>query len=104
MQITNGGESASEITPHDGATHKQGSQIQDTIDAIYEKYKNFDEGEVATYIPELGKADPTHFGICLVTVDGHVFRTGDYDKEFTIQSMCKPFAFQILIFNLFECC
>ena len=46
------------------------SRIQDIVDAIYEKYKNVDDGEVATYIPELGKADPAHFGICLATVDG----------------------------------
>lgn len=73
------------------------SQIQDVIDVIYEKYKNIDDGEVATYIPELGKADPKHFGICLATVDGQVFRAGDCDKEFTIQSMCKPFAFQMAL-------
>ena len=68
-------------------------QIQEILEATHEKYKNVDDGKVATYIPELGKANPNHFGICLVTVDGHVFRVGDWDKEFTIQSMCKPFAF-----------
>jgi glutaminase len=30
-------------------------------------------------------------------VDGQVFRAGDWDKEFTIQSMCKPFAFQMAL-------
>ena len=30
-------------------------------------------GEVANYIPELGKADPDHFGISLATLDGHVY-------------------------------
>ena len=45
-----------------------------------------EEGQVATYIPELGKAEPKNFGICLVTVDGKVFSTGDWQKEFTIQS------------------
>jgi glutaminase len=74
-----------------------GSEIQAIVDSIYEKYKNVDDGEVATYIPELGKADPKHFGICLATVEGHVFRAGDCDKEFTIQSMCKPFAFQMAL-------
>lgn len=74
-----------------------GSQIQEIVDSVYEKYKNVDDGEVATYIPELGKADPKHFGICLATVEGHVFRAGDWDKEFTIQSMCKPFAFQMAL-------
>jgi glutaminase len=74
-----------------------GSQIQEIVDSVYEKYKNVNDGDVATYIPELGKADPTHFGICLATVDGHVFKAGDWDKEFTIQSMCKPFAFQMAL-------
>jgi len=73
------------------------SQIQSVVDATYEKYRNVDDGQIATYIPELGKADPKHFGICIVTVDGHVFRAGDWDQEFTIQSMCKPFAFQMAL-------
>jgi len=78
-------------------TPAAGSHIQDIVDAIYEKYHNVDDGEVATYIPELSKANPKHFGICLATVDGHVFRAGDWNKEFTIQSMCKPFAFQMAL-------
>lgn len=73
------------------------SQIQEIVDATYDKYRNVDDGQVATYIPELGKADPKHFGICLATVDGQVFRAGDWDQEFTIQSMCKPFAFQMAL-------
>ncbi len=80
-----------------GETSGSGSQVQEVVDEIYEKYKNVEDGEVATYIPELGKADPNHFGICLATVDGRVFRAGDWDKEFTIQSMCKPFAFQMAL-------
>lgn len=75
----------------------EAAHIQDILDEIYEKYRHVDDGAVATYIPELGKADPADFGICLVTVDGHVFRAGDCDKEFTIQSMCKPFAFQMAL-------
>ncbi|MEQ1946308.1 MAG: glutaminase A [Bryobacteraceae bacterium] len=81
----------------DAAAKSSHSQIQEIIEEIYERYKNVDDGAVATYIPELGKADPSHFGICLATVDGHVFRAGDWDKEFTIQSMCKPFAFQMAL-------
>jgi len=72
-------------------------RIQSVIDHVYEKYKDVDEGEVATYIPELGKADPDKFGICLATVDGQLFHAGDWEHEFTIQSMCKPFAFQMAL-------
>jgi len=71
------------------------AQIQKVIDGIYKQYKDVDDGAVATYIPELRKADPRKFGICLATAEGEVFTAGDWDTEFTIQSMCKPFAFQL---------
>ena len=74
-----------------------GQHIQEIVERIYEKYKHLDDGKVATSNPELGKAEPKHFGICLATADGQVFRAGDWDKEFTIQSMCKPFAFQMAL-------
>jgi len=64
---------------------------------VYRKYSCVHEGEVATYIPELGKANPDHFGICLATVDGKVFSAGDWQEEFTIQSISKPFAFQMAL-------
>ncbi len=74
--------------------------IQNILESAYEKFSGVDEGEVATYIPELGKADPSDFAICLVTVDGQVFTAGDWKKEFTIQSICKPFAFQMALEEL----
>jgi len=83
--------SRSEVTPFAAA------QLQKIIDRTYSKFKDVDDGTVATYIPELGKANPRHFGICVATVDGHVFTAGDWEQEFTIQSMCKPFAFQMAL-------
>jgi glutaminase len=78
-----------------GLTPWLGAQIQKIIEDIHSKYRDLDDGAVATYIPELGKADPKKFGICLATTEGEVFTAGDWDTEFTIQSMCKPFAFQL---------
>jgi glutaminase len=73
------------------------AHIHDMLQDVYEKYRCVHEGEVATYIPELGKANPDHFGICLATVDGQVFSAGDWQEEFTIQSISKPFAFQMAL-------
>jgi len=70
-------------------------EIEQIVQRIYEKYRRVDDGDVATYIPELAKANADHFGICLATVDGRVVHAGDWEHEFTIQSMCKPFAFQM---------
>jgi glutaminase len=91
------GKNSQSVTSPDELTPWLGSQIQKTLDNIYEKYKHVDEGDLATYIPELGKANPSDFGICLATAEGEVFMAGDWEKEFTIQSVCKPFAFQMAL-------
>src|ERR1700730_17304691 len=57
-------------------------------------------GAAANYIPELGKADPEHFGISLATLDGHVYEVGDTRVPFTIQSMSKPFVFALALDTL----
>jgi len=57
-------------------------------------------GAVANYIPELGKADPDHFGISLATLDGHVYEVGDTNVPFTVQSMSKPFVFALALDTL----
>jgi glutaminase len=64
------------------------SHIQEIIQDVYVKYKDINEGKVATYIPELAKANPDHFGIAMATVDGLVWSVGDAHQEFTIQSIC----------------
>jgi glutaminase len=67
--------------------------IQTLIEQIYHKYKPCTEGQVATYIPELAKADPNSFGIVIMTTDGQVFQVGDIDRRFTIQSISKVFTY-----------
>lgn len=68
-------------------------KLQELIEALHRKHAQNDRGEVATYIPELGKADPDDFGVCLATADGKIFDIGDSDRLFTIQSISKPFTF-----------
>ena len=57
------------------------------------------EGEVATYIPALGKADPSLFGLALATHDGHVYESGDTSVGFTIQSVSKPFVYALALYD-----
>ena len=49
-------------------------------------------GKVASYIPELAKVAPTHFGMAIVDLKGNVYQTGDADTAFSIQSISKLFA------------
>ena len=46
-------------------------------------------GKVASYIPELAKANPDKLGVYIVAKDGEIF-AGDYAEEFTVQSIIKP--------------
>ncbi|MEL6526258.1 MAG: glutaminase, partial [Chloroflexota bacterium] len=73
------------------------SDIQSILDATYEKYKDVTDGTVASYIPELAKADPNWFGIVVVTTDGDVYGVGDVSQGFTIQSTSKPFTYGLAL-------
>ena len=64
--------------------------LQRYLAALHEKYRTMDAGAVTTYIPELAKADPNWFGICVVTTDGYAYAVGDSEVPFTIQSVSKP--------------
>ncbi len=66
---------------------------EDYLDQLHGRLKTICDGEVASYIPELGKIDPDAFGIALATVDGRVYTVGDCALEFTIQSVSKPFMY-----------
>ncbi len=70
------------------------------LNACHEQFAAESSGAVADYIPELGKADPDHFGISLATLDGHVYEVGDTEVPFTIQSMSKPFVFALALDTL----
>lgn len=66
------------------------SPLQVYLEDLYSTYLPLREGAVANYIPELAKANPDWFSICIATVDGQVYKVGDYQQEFTIQSVSKP--------------
>ena len=74
--------------------------LEDILDRC-SPYKK--EGKLADYIPELTKANPEDFGIYMIRNDGVISQAGDYNKQFTIQSIIKPiFLLQALIDNGIE--
>lgn len=68
-------------------------RLQELIEELHGRYADREDGEVATYIPELAKADPDDFGISVATADGRLFEIGDSNRLFTIQSISKPFTY-----------
>ena len=67
--------------------------LQEILDDIArDMARQSDRGSVATYIPELAKADPKRFGIAVAPIDGEVLVAGDADVRFSIQSISKVFT------------
>ncbi len=56
-----------------------------------------DRGEVASYIPELARVDPSAFGIAVIDADGEVAAGGDSDTPFSIQSISKVFTLTLAL-------
>jgi glutaminase len=69
------------------------SPVQSYLETLHERVKANRAGELANYIPELARADPEWFGICLVTMDGVAYGVGDWNQPFTIQSISKAFVY-----------
>jgi glutaminase len=69
------------------------SPLIEILDAVHRDLSAVTDGQVANYIPELARADPSRFGIVVATVDGEVFAVGDAEVPFTIQSISKPLVF-----------
>ncbi|MCX5497736.1 glutaminase A [Kaistia dalseonensis] len=67
--------------------------VADYLAELHFRISRLSGGNVATYIPELAKADPKLCGIAIATIDGKTYTAGDADYEFTIQSVSKPFAY-----------
>ncbi|WP_276388311.1 glutaminase [Eudoraea chungangensis] len=81
--------------------------IERIIQEVYQKIKGVDnKGKIATYIPELSKADPNKFGVHISTISQMNFGVGNYKDKFSIQSMAKvlslSLAYRILGDKLWE--
>jgi glutaminase len=68
--------------------------VQEIADEIRQRP---DRGEVATYIPELARADTKAFGLVVVDADGNVAAAGDCDTPFSIQSISKVFTLTLAL-------
>jgi len=75
-----------------------GREIQSLIDSIHrDSVPLLGSGRLADYIPELAKVDPNRLGIAVATVDGGLFKAGDAEESFSIQSISKVFALTLAL-------
>lgn len=70
------------------------------LDTIIEKNRHLvNEGKVADYIPALSQSDPNHIGLCIMDLEGKVYKAGNFDTAFTIQSISKVMALTLAIID-----
>jgi glutaminase len=69
------------------------SPIEHYLHTLHGRLNGLTSGELASYIPELTKANPDWLGISIVTMDGVAYSVGDAEQLFTIQSISKPFVY-----------
>jgi len=57
------------------------------------------QGKVASYIPALSKANPNHLGICIIDENKNIYKQGDFDVKFTMQSISKVIALMLALMD-----
>jgi glutaminase len=73
------------------------SPIQQYLDELLTDVSRLAEGTPYLVHPPGREPDPDAFGICLATVDGHVYTAGDADRPFSIHSISKPFSYALAL-------
>ncbi|MBO3444393.1 MULTISPECIES: glutaminase A [Clostridia] len=61
------------------------------------KYTNY--GQVASYIPELKNARIDDLGICIIDKNNNIYKAGDCNTKFTIQSISKTIVLAMALMD-----
>ncbi|SFH51410.1 L-glutaminase [Tindallia magadiensis] len=68
--------------------------MQNILEKILEDHRHWTkEGALATYIPELSKQKIDALGIYVHEINGEVYKAGEWNTPFTIQSISKIISF-----------
>lgn len=62
----------------------------------HDELADVDRGELSPVSPVLTEADPRHWGLAVVGVNGELHEVGDSRLPFTIQSVSKPFTYALV--------
>jgi len=68
-------------------------KYKERITQIFEKIKTTEnQGEKASYIPELAKVNSENFGVHIASIHSDQFGIGSFQEKFSIQSISKVFS------------
>jgi glutaminase len=68
-------------------------QVSTWVAEAHARFKANTDGQNAQVYPALSRARSDLFGICVAGASGEIYGAGDFDHEFTIMSVSKPFVF-----------
>ena len=74
--------------------------FQATLREAYNKFKSDTSGKNADYIPYLAQVPSKLYGIAIVTTDGRIYKMGDVNYSFSIQSISKVFTLALAMQEL----
>lgn len=75
-------------------------KMQRQLEKLVNKNRHWcDQGNTATYIPELSKQDPGLLGVSICDIHGRQCHAGDWQKPFTIQSISKVAFFICMLLD-----
>lgn len=78
----------------------RGLIMEGLLQSIVEENRHLTKkGKVADYIPALAKANPNHIGICAADLNGNIYKAGDADISFTIQSISKVISLMLALMD-----
>ena len=75
-------------------------EFKKDVQKIYDELKNDNQGDIATYIPQLAKVNDELFGISITMLDGEQINIGDTDEHYCIQSCSKPLTYALALENM----
>ncbi|MFO1090037.1 MAG: glutaminase A [Hyphomicrobiales bacterium] len=71
--------------------------IEAALNAAHVAHKGDSGGKNADYIPYLASVPSTLYGLAVATADGTVFKAGDADYQFAIESISKVFTLALAL-------
>ena len=74
--------------------------VRHYLHELVDRYRDLEEGEPASYIPALARADRDAFGIAVMALDGSENHVGDAHDLFSIQSISKVLLYALVLEQL----
>jgi glutaminase len=70
--------------------------VRAVVSQAHERFKSNRDGNNSDVYPALAEVQPDLFGLCVVSVNGLAYGSGDFDHPFSIMSVSKPFVFALV--------